>query len=504
MIKPAPALFPALLPVLLPVLPPVSAALLVALSLMACMPQTSQQAARTDAQVATAAALSRAEASTLNAIISLNPDAMTIAAALDGEPQWRSPLHGQPILLKDNIETADAMATTAGSLALVNNFAQRDAPLAAHLRNAGLVILGKANLSEWANFRSTHSTSGWSAVGGQTQNPAGQGYSPCGSSSGSAAAVAAGLVRFAIGTETNGSIECPAAMNGVVGYKPSVGRIAQAGIIPISMSQDSAGPMTRTVADAALLADIMMGEAERLPLFSALETAQLQGLRIGVLAYAAGSDEGVLMQFEAFEMLLRDHGAELVMIEEAPVVPEGFGAAAYDLLKFEFKDGINRYLAEARGTKAGSLTELIAFNAATPEEMPAGMPAFAQDIFEEAQALGGLDSPDYLTARDLALGWTRATLDALLRDHQVDVLIAPSRPPAFLMTPQSGDQYPGGTGTSWVAAIAGYPLITVPSGHVTTGDGALLPVGVTFIGGQAEDAVILQAAHAYEQARGPL
>ncbi len=427
----------------------------------------------------------------IQSVLAINPNARDIAKALDAEEIKRSPLHGVPVLLKDNIETKD-MPTTAGSYTLKNNDTGRDAPLTAGLREAGAVIIGKANLSQWANFRSTNSTSGWSAMGAQTKNPHALNRSPCGSSSGSGAAVAAGIVPAAIGTETNGSIICPASMNGIVGFKPTVGIIPQDLIVPISSTQDTAGPMTLTVEDAAILMDAMTGSGNAYR--DATLSGSLEGKRIGVLNFAKGPNAGVQANFEAVLDVLKSQGAELVEVDEYET-PDGFWSAAFDVLKYEFKATLDEYLANAApAVKSRSLAAVIAEN----KTITAEMAVFDQDIMEMSEALGDLDSPEYQEALSLVLTATRQDgLDKIIGENNLDAVIAPSTAPTFLIDHVYGDSYPGGTGAGWMAAIAGYPHITVPMGEVKG-----LPVGVSFMGLAGQDKDIMAIGYAFEQAGG--
>lgn len=438
----------------------------------------------------------------LNAVIALNPRALEEARALDAERaqgRLRGPLHGAPILVKDNIDTL-GMATTAGSLALAGNLPARDAPLIARLKEAGAVILGKTNLSEWANFRSTESTSGWSAVGGLVKNPHDLARSACGSSSGSGAATAAGLAPAAIGTETDGSIVCPAAANGVVGVKPTVGLVSRTGVIPISASQDTAGPMTLSVADAALLLTVMAGtdeadpataeaDARRTDYLAALDAGSLAGVRLGVARFLAGYHSPTDLVFEAALEELRAAGAVLVDIPEFPGRREA-SAAEWVVLKTEFRAGINAYLAGApQAVTTRTLDDLIAFNRASPEELA----HFGQDIFEEAAAAPGLNDAAYLAAREAGRRIAgREGIDRLLAETGVAALIAPTGGPAWTADLVTGDHFLGSA--SGLPAIAGYPHVTVPMGAVK---GA--PVGLSFIGPAWSEAQLLSLAHAYEQ-----
>ncbi len=427
----------------------------------------------------------------IQSVLTINPAARNIAKQLDAEKTKRSPLHGVPVLLKDNIETKD-MPTTAGSYVLQNNDTGRDAPLTEGLRDAGAVIIGKANLSQWANFRSTNSTSGWSALGAQTKNPHALNRSPCGSSSGSGAAVAAGIVPAAIGTETNGSIICPSSMNGIVGFKPTVGVIPQDLIVPISSTQDTAGPMTLTVEDAAILMDAMTGSGSEYR--DAVLAGSLSGKRIGVLNFARGSHEGVNANFDAVLEVLTSQGAILIEVEDYEA-PDGFWDSAFDVLKYEFKATLNEYLAQTSPiVSSRTLSAVIAENTDTQAEMA----VFDQDILEMSDALGDLNSQEYQDAHALVLTATRQEgLDRIMSENVLDAVVAPSTAPTFLIDHVYGDSYPGGTGAGWMAAIAGYPHITVPMGDVKG-----LPVGVSFMGKANDDKAIMAIGYAFEQAGG--
>jgi len=452
----------------------------------------------------TLGALARARAidGQLHSIIAIDPTAIAQARAVD-QRRASGPLAGKPVLIKDNIESAGPLPTTAGSLALINNVTGRDAPIVARMRASGMVILGKANLSEWANIRSSDSISGWSAVGGQTRNSHALDRSPCGSSSGPGAAVAAGIVDYAIGTETNGSITCPASVNGIVGFKPSVGLVSRTHIVPISVTQDTAGPMTRTVRHAAELLTAIAGtdptdrataEADRRKTNYAagLGAGSLNGKRLGVMRFASGF--GTDMAFAHALTVLRAYGAEIIEIKEL-----GAGAKRprpLEVLLPEFKAGLNAYLAATPSSvKTRTLADVIAFNKATPREL--GL--FGQDLFEKAEATRGYDEPGYREAREEGIAFAgRNGIDRLLKSHKLDALVGPTRAAAWPIDAVHGDQYPGGSG-GYLAAIAGYPHLTVPMGHVKG-----LPVGLSFIGGKWDDAKILSLGFAYEQARGPL
>jgi amidase len=436
---------------------------------------------------------------TLQSVLTLNPDALAEARALDARRlagETPGPLHGLPILIKDNIESRDAMATTAGALALKDNVTGRDSPLVAGLRNAGAVILGKTNLSQWANFRSEGSMSGWSALGGQVRNPHMLDRNPCGSSSGSGAAAAASLAAGAVGTETNGSIICPATVNGIVGFKPTVGLVSQQYIIPISSSQDTAGPMTKTVKGAAMMLDAMATGAAKTNYSGSLDAGSLQGTRIGVLRFAEGSNAHVKARFEAALAVIKAEGAELVEIEEFEPEGDTYDDDTYDVLKYEFKHTLNEYLAATPASvKTRTLAELIAFN---NEHADIELALFDQDIFEQSEALGGIDDPAYIEARNNVQRATRERgIDRLMQENDVRVLVAPSGVMAPRIDPVNGDVWPSWAGAGEIPAVAGYPHLTVPMGSVKN-----LPVGISFIGGKDQDAAILSYGFAFEQATG--
>ena len=442
----------------------------------------------------------------LNAVIELNPDALEIADGLDRERKQggiHGPLHGIPILLKDNIDTADKMMTTAGSLALEGHIAVQDAFLVDRLRQAGAVILGKANLSEWANFRSTHSVSGWSSRGGQTRNPYVLDRNPCGSSSGSAVAVAANLCAGAVGTETDGSIICPSQTNGVVGIKPTLGLISRSGIIPIAHSQDTAGPMGRSVADAAVLLGAMTGIDVRDSATSSsqgkaysdytqfLDKGGLQGARIGVARSFFEFHPQVDKIIEACLETLKSLGAELidpVEIENA----KKLGETEIEVLTYEFKADLNAYLANL-GPQAAvhSMQDLIAFNEQHRDKV---MPYFGQERMLKAQEKGPLTDEPYLKALETTQRLARAEgIDATLEKHELNAIVAPTGGPAWLVDYVNGDC---GEGGSWSpAAVAGYPNITVPAGYVSG-----LPVGISFFGAAYSEPVLIRLAYAFEQA----
>jgi amidase len=479
-----------------------------ALALAGCATASREQApapafsSAATAEANTAAALRRIDAiePRINAVIATDPTAMDQARALDRAGR-RGPLFGMPILIKDNIESVGPLPTTAGSLALANNVTNRDAPLVARLRSAGAVIVGKANLSEWANIRDNDSISGWSAVGGQTRNPHALNRNACGSSTGSGAAVAAGMVPAAIGTETDGSITCPASISGIVGFKPTVGLVSRTHVVPISHSQDTPGPMTRTVRDTALVLSAMAGtdpadpatrEADnrRSDYAAGLSADALRGKRIGVMRFASGF--GTNEVFEEALRTLKGQGAVLVEIAKFERKPE-MGQSEFKVLLTELKSDLNAYLATtppAVGTR--TLADVIAFNNANAATELA---LFGQDTFEEAEKTRGLDDPEYRKARETSLRLAGAEgIDKLLKDHNVIALVGPTVAPAWLIDAVHGDMYPGG-GAGGFAAIAGYPHLTVPMGAVKG-----LPVGLSFIGPKWSDGLILSLGYAYEQA----
>ena len=442
----------------------------------------------------------------LNAVIELNPDAMSIAKVLDVERKTkgaRGPLHGIPILLKDNIATADKMQTTAGSLALLGVKPPRDAFLVTRLREAGAVILGKTNLSEWANMRSTRSTSGWSARGGLTKNPYALDRNTSGSSAGSGAAIAASLAAIAVGTETDGSITSPANVNGLVGIKPTLGLISRNGIIPIAHSQDTAGPMARTVADAAILLTAMAGsdardaatvEAQsRAPDYTKfLDVDGLKGARIGVVrSNFGGRNDLVSAVVEQALTVLTARGAILVDLVELPNAGK-YAQSEYDVLLYELKADMAAYLAEfAPGSNINTLKDIIDFNV---QNRAREMPFFEQEHFLRAEAKGGLDSKEYLDALANNLLYSRAEgIDKVLKEHTLDALVAPSGGPAWLTDFIKGDA--SGGGFSSAAAVAGYPHVTVPAGQVFG-----LPCGISFVGTAWSEPTLIRLAYAFEQA----
>ncbi|MDY6948161.1 MAG: amidase [Pseudomonadota bacterium] len=437
----------------------------------------------------------------LRSIIAINPDAIKQARALDKELQStgpRSPMHGIAVLVKDNIETADPLPTTAGSLALIDNVTHRDAPIIANLRAAGAIILGKTNLSEWANFRSTSSISGWSAVGGLAKNPHVLDRSPCGSSAGSGVAVAAGLAPVSIGTETDGSITCPSAMNGVVGLKPTLGLLSGKYIIPIAHSQDTAGPMTTSVKDAALLLAALVGDTPACDPPSAgcaksdytkgLVPTALNGKRIGVLRFEAGSGTNITPVYERALSHLKEGGATLIEVT-LPNLDKMREAERF-VMHAEFKNDLNAYLASSPAKiSARTLTQLIAFNKRTPAETA----LFGQEIFEKAAGSVPLTDTKYITARadSKRLAGVEG-IQKMLAEHQLDFLVAPTTGVAARIDSVNGSRSAGSF--SSMPAVAGYPHLTVPMGAVKG-----LPVGMSFIGAPWSEDVLLAAGYAFEQ-----
>ncbi|MCO5196945.1 MAG: amidase [Anaerolineae bacterium] len=451
---------------------------------------------------------------TLNSVIELNPDAMAIATALDVERRAgrvRGPLHGIPFMVKDNIDSADKMLTTAGSLAMTTSMPAQDATVVRQLREAGAILLGKTNLSEWANIRSTQSVSGWSGRGGQTRNPYKLDHNPCGSSSGSGVAVSAGFVPVALGTETDGSIVCPAHINGIVGIKPTVGLTSRAGVIPISHSQDTVGPMARTVADAAAFLGVLTGVDPRDAATGAsagwsaadytqfLDPDALRGARIGVpRTVYFGYDEDADAIAKAALAVLRAAGAEIVDPVTLPSAEEiRENKAELQVLLYELKTDLAAYLAtrvphpdHLDAVIPRSLADLIAYNIAHADRE---MPHFGQELFEQAVVKGPLSDPAYLKASADARRMGREEgVDAVLDAYKLDALVAPTGGPAWRTDYEAGDAYGGGSSTH--AAIAGYPLITVPAGFA---DG--LPVGLTFMGRAYSESTLIGLAYAFEQ-----
>ena len=441
----------------------------------------------------------------INSVIELNPDALAIARELDAERKGkgpRGPLHGIPVLLKDNIDTHDRMMTTAGSLALLGSIPQQDSTVARKLREAGAVILGKTNLSEWANFRGSRSTSGWSGRGGQTRNPYVLDRNPSGSSAGSAAAVSASLCAFAIGTETDGSIVSPSSHCGIVGVKPTVGLISRAGIIPISQSQDTAGPMTRTVTDAAIALGALTGvdardeatEASRDKMHRAytqfLDANGLRGARIGVARRFFGANTRANKVLESALETMKRAGAELIDPADLPTHGR-FGSAEHELMLYEFKAGLNAYFASlGPHAPVRSLQDVIDFNERNKERE---LKFFGQETMLNAQKKGPLTEQAYLDAVKNAKRLAgKEGIDALMDQHRLDAIVAPTSGPAGLIDPIYGDRGEGGSSSP--AAVAGYPNITVPAGNVFG-----LPVGISFFGRAWSEPVLLKIAFAFEQ-----
>jgi len=441
----------------------------------------------------------------LNSVIEINPDALTLADALDVERRTkgpRGPLHGIPILLKDNIDTYDNMSTSAGSLALEGSIPQQDAFIVKRLREAGAVILGKTNLSEWANFRSTHSTSGWSGRGGLTRNPYALDRNPCGSSSGSGVAVSANLCAAAIGTETDGSIVCPATANGIVGFKPTLGLVSRSGIIPIAHSQDTAGPMARNVTDAAIILGVIAGidpqdtatQGSSGKSFADytrfLDANGLKGARIGVASkYFGYSDEMYRLINDAIESMKRS-GATIIDPVNLEVSKE-YEESELEVLLYEFKHGLNKYLS-GLGPKAKfrSLKEIIEYN---EKNRSREMPYFAQELFLKAEAKGPLSSPEYLRALEKNHRLSRTQgIDAVIAKDRLDAIVAPTGGPPWTTDLVNGDHFSGGSSTP--AAVAGYPNITVPAGFIHK-----LPVGISFFGAAYSEPTLIKLAYAFEQ-----
>jgi amidase len=443
---------------------------------------------------------------TLRSVLETNPEALAIADVLDKERREkgpRGPLHGIPVLVKDNVGTADRMTTTAGSLALAGSIPPRDSFVAERLREAGAVILGKTNLSEWANIRSEHSTSGWSARGGQCRNPYVLDRNPCGSSSGSGAAVSASLCAVAVGTETDGSIVCPSNANGLVGIKPTLGLVSRSGIIPIAHSQDTAGPMARTVRDAATLLTALAGvdprdaataasqSQARVDYTAALDSRGLRGARIGVHRKAFGFLPAVDRVMEEALAVLKREGATLVDPTDIPHVGE-YDESELTVLLYELKADLDAYLASlGPGAPVKSLADVIAFNEAHRAEE---MPYFGQELFLKAQEKGPLTDKAYVDALEKNQKLSRAEgIDAVMDNYRLDAIVAPTGSPAWVTDLVNGDHTPGGSSSP--AAVAGYPNVTVPAGHVFG-----LPVGISFMGRAWSESVLVRLAYAFEQA----
>ena len=440
----------------------------------------------------------------VNSIIETNPDALAIAEALDRERRdgrVRGPMHGIPVLIKDNIDTADRMKTSAGSLALAGTTASSDAFIVQRLREAGAIILGKTNLSEWANFRSTKSVSGWSGRGGLTRNPYALDRNPCGSSSGTGAAIAANLATVGVGTETDGSIVCPSNACGLVGLKPTVGLVSRTGVVPISHTQDTAGPMARTVTDAAILLGAMTGldATDRASTASRgraradyrefLRADGLRGARIGVARNYFGFNPNVDRELQRAIDAMKDAGAVIVDPVDFPTKGK-FDDAEFDVLLYEFKADLNAYLASSNAPYR-NLAALIEFNEANRERE---MRYFGQEIFEMSQKKGALTSPEYLAALKKCRDLSRAQgIDALLAQHRLDAFVAPTGSPAWTSDLLNGDHFTGGSSTP--AAVAGYPSITVPAGFIHG-----LPVGISFMGAAYSEPTLIRLAYGFERA----
>jgi amidase len=438
----------------------------------------------------------------LRAVIAVNPDAIAEAKASDARRRagkLLGPLDGIPILIKDNIETKDPIATTAGSLALKDNVTRRDAPVIALLRAQGAVILGKTNLSEWANIRSTKSMSGWSGVGGLVKNPYALDRSACGSSSGTGAGIAASFAAAGLGTETDGSVVCPSSMMGLVGLKPTVGLVSRSFVVPISHSQDTPGPMARSVRDAAMLFTAMIGtdaadpatadaNKYRKDYAAGLGAASLKGVRIAVYRPDMPALEKV--RFEEALDVLKAQGAVLVDVERPKT--EGMGDAEFDVLKFELKTDLDKYLAGTpAAVKTRTLSDVIAFDTANAASE---MPFFAQEIFDMAVKTKGVDEPTYKAQRTKSLTLAKGAIDGMLKSANAAILVQPTYGPAWLSDPVYGDQF-SGPSSSELPAISGYPNLTVPMGLVRG-----LPVGLSFIGPAYSEANLLGAGYVYEQA----
>ena len=444
----------------------------------------------------------------INAILEINPEALAIATALDEERQERGPrgpLHGIPLLLKDNISTADQMQTTAGSLALLGSSPPRDAFVAQKLREAGAILLGKANLSEWANFRSTTSSSGWSGRGGQSLNPYVLNRSPSGSSSGSATAIAANMAAASLGTETDGSIISPSSANGIVGIKPTVGLTSRAGVVPIAHSQDTVGPMARTVADAAAVLSAIVGVDARdaatqesegryfTDYTQFLDANGLRGARIGIARqhYFGYSPKADAIALQAIEHM-RERGAIIIDNADIPTVEQiASSEGEMTVLLYEFKADLNAYLTELTDTSMRTLADIIAFNNAHANKE---MPYFGQEIMLKAEATTNLDDPVYIEAlRENRRLSREAGIDAVMDKYQLDALIIPSTSPSWCIDLVNGDHSIGGS--TQAAALAGYPVVTVPAGFTHE-----LPVGISFVGRAYSEPTLIKLAHAFEQA----
>lgn len=434
---------------------------------------------------------------TLQSVLAVNPNALAEADESDARramgKNW-GPLDGVPILLKDNIETLDPVATTAGALALKDNVTGRDSPLVAGLRAQGAIILGKTNLSQWANFRSNDSMSGWSALGGQVRNPHMLDRNPCGSSSGSGAAAAASLAAATVGTETNGSVICPSNVNGIVGFKPTVGLVAQDYIVPISFSQDTAGPMTKSVKGAAMMLNAMATGEAKTDYVAALDSGSLSGVRVGVMRFAQGSNADIQLRFDSALAVLQSQGAILVDIDQFTPDAENYWGDALSVLEYEFKHTLNEYLATTPDTVATrSLADLIAFNEANAD---IELALFDQSIFVASEEKGPITDDAYTAALEAVQSASRTNgIDKLLSENDVQMLVSPSGPLSPVVDPVNGDNWPEWAGAGYLAAIAGYPHITVPMGDVHG-----VPIGFSIMSGKDADADVLSWGYAYEQA----
>ncbi len=441
----------------------------------------------------------------INSIIEINPEALAIATRLDAERRAgkvRGPLHGVPVIIKDNIDTGDKMKTTAGSLSLMDAPTPKDAFIVARLRDAGAVLLAKTNLSEWANFRDTSSISGWSGRGGQTRNPYILDRNPCGSSSGTGAAISANLAAIGIGTETDGSIVCPASICGIVGLKPTVGLVSRTGIIPIAESQDTAGPMTRTVADAAIMLDILDvddpndratfsdGKRERSSYALSLKADGLRGARIGVARDYWGKRKDVDAVCDAALATMKRSGAVLIDVKFPNL--QKFGDAEFEVLLYEFKDGLEKYL-NGRGARYKTLEDLIEFN---KKNAAKEMPYFGQAIFEMAAKKGSLDSKEYREALATCRKYSREEgIDEAMDTHKLEAIVSPSNGPTWMIDTVNGDCGSSYIGSSSIAAVAGYPNITVPAGFASE-----LPIGISFFGRAWSEHTLIKLAYSFEQA----
>jgi amidase len=440
----------------------------------------------------------------LNSVIEINPDAISIAKEMDAERnngKTRGPLHGIPVVIKDNIDTADKMQTTAGSIAMVGNIASNDAFIVKKLRDAGAIIIGKTNLSEWANFRSTQSSSGWSSRGGQTKNPYILDHNPCGSSAGSGAAVSANLCVVAVGTETDGSIVCPASVNGVVGIKPTVGLVSRSGIIPISKTQDTAGPMARTVKDAAILLGVLAGTDESDTITNEskgksfsdytqfLDLNALKGKRIGIEKKPQGKNQFINALFAKAIEVIKQNGATIIEIDYIDKI-NPLGEAEFEVLQYEFKDGLNKYLSTAN-SKVKTLKEVIDFNAANEN---IAMPYFKQETLESSNLKLGLTDKKYVDALSKSHNGSKNILDSVFQENKLDAICGITMGPSCSIDMIYGDRW-GDYSLTMPAAISGYPHITVPGGSVYD-----LPVGLSFFGTAYSEPKLLGIAYAYEQA----